>query len=58
MNDIVLCLERPLAKLGLGVSEPQATTVSNDGAHLMPSSRRRTRKAVAAVFEGAYAPVH
>ncbi|MBB6077732.1 hypothetical protein HNR57_003658 [Streptomyces paradoxus] len=26
-------------------------------AHLMPSSRQRTRKAVAAVFEGAYAPV-
>jgi transposase len=39
----------------LGHSDPGLTL--RVYAHLMPSSRQRTRKAVAAVFEGAYAPV-
>ncbi|MFJ2726344.1 Scr1 family TA system antitoxin-like transcriptional regulator [Streptomyces collinus] len=39
----------------LGHSDPGLTL--RVYAHLMPSSQERTRKAVAAVFEGAYAPV-
>lgn len=38
----------------LGHSDPGLTL--RVYAHLMPSSRERTRKAVAAAFEGAYAP--